>query len=142
MDIAGEVLANAANRTPPPKHMRMRGPHGETFTVAELSALENMGLDLDRLIEACRKRNADPHDVIARALSEAAEADRENTGMSLKAQADLAWKLVDKAVASKKALDIDANIKGTVQIGIIRFADIDTASMEASDVPASDVDGA
>lgn len=100
---------------PVDKHRRVRGKKGKRLTVDELSALEKMGLDLDRLMEACRKRNADPHDVIARALSHEAEADRENTGMSLKAQSDLAWKLVDKAVPTKRAVEHSGNAKDPVR---------------------------
>jgi len=103
MQSFGHILSNVIYSTPNPKHM-VRRRHGEALTVGELSALEKLGLDLDRLMDACRKRNADPHDVIARALSESAEVDKDNTGMSLKAQADLAWKLIDKAVPSKQSV--------------------------------------
>jgi hypothetical protein len=115
MQSFGHILANVQNSTPLEKHRRKRGPRGETFTVSELNALESMGLDLDRLMEACRKRKADPHDVIARALSEEAEADCDNTGMTLKAQADLAWKLVDKAVPSKRSVEHSGNAKDPVR---------------------------
>lgn len=100
------------------------------------------GLSLTRIMEACERRGIDPHEVIAIALSEDMRQQAESSGMTMKAQADLAWKLIDKAEPSKKALDIDANVKGTVQIGIISFADIDPASMEAEAVPASNVAGA
>ena len=54
-------------------------------------------LSIERLVAACLARNADPHEVIAIALSDEARLDQQETGMTLKAQADLAWRLVDKA---------------------------------------------
>ena len=61
-------------------------------------------LSLERLIAACLKRGADPHEVIAIALSDEARVDAKENGMTLKAQSDLAWKLIDKANPSQQAV--------------------------------------
>ena len=73
-----------------------------------------LGLELERLIAECLAVGADPHKVIALALTPEMRAMAETSGMTMKEQAALAWKVVDKANASKKALDIDANITGTI----------------------------
>jgi len=142
MQSFGHILANVQNSTPPEKHRRVRSGKGEALSVSELSALERLGLSLEGIVEACKeRRDADPHKVIAYALSDEARVNREETGMTLREQARLSFDLINKAEPSKKALDIDANIKGTVQIGIISFADIDPASMETEAVSTSNVAG-
>ena len=73
-----------------------------------------LGLELERLIAECLAVGADPHKVIALALTPEMRDMAETSGMTMKEQAALAWKVVDKANASKKALDIDANITGTI----------------------------
>lgn len=62
------------------------------------------GLSLTRIVEACERRGIDPHEVIAIALSEEMRAQAESSGMTMKAQSDLAWKLIDKAEPSKQAV--------------------------------------
>jgi hypothetical protein len=69
----------------------------------DLAALPK-DLSLERLVAACIKRGADPHDVLAIALSDEARLDASETGMTLKAQADLSWKIIDKAEPSKQAI--------------------------------------
>jgi hypothetical protein len=61
-------------------------------------------LDLDRLAEECKPYGADPIKVLAYALSEEARLDAKENGMTLKAQSDLAFKVVDKANASQTAV--------------------------------------
>lgn len=140
MNVRDEVLANVSTGTPPEKHRRVRDENGKSLTPSELSALERMSLSLEGIVKACKRWGADPHEVIARALSAEAEADAERTGMTLREQARLAWNIVDKAEPSRKAYDIDAQVKGTLSIGIVRFSD--TAPVAAEAVPTPDVDGA
>lgn len=140
MSIEREILANMQAATPPDKHRRVRDAAGNSLTTGELSALERASLSLEGIVKACKRWGADPHEVIARALSDEAEQDAERTGMTLREQSRLAWSIIDKAEPSRKAYDIDAQVKGTLSIGIIRFGD--PAPVGAEDVPASDVDGA
>ncbi len=98
-------------------------------------------LDLARISEKCKERGVDPADVIAYSLTPEAREASEKTGMTLYRQSDLSFKLVDKANASKKALDIDANVKGSLTIGIVRFSDINPAPVDPQAVSATDVDG-
>lgn len=88
--IAAHVLANKANSTPPPKHI-----FGKPV---------NRSLSIEKLIEECAKVGADPHKVLALALTDQARVDAKETGMTLKEQANIAWKLVDKAEPSKQAI--------------------------------------
>lgn len=74
------------------------------MSTSELRALDKLGLSLERIMEECRKWRADPHEVIARALTDEMREQAETSGMTMKAQADLAWKLVDKAEPSKQAV--------------------------------------
>lgn len=135
------LLANLIYSTKPPKHMRARDSRGRAMTNAELAAMPGL-LDLDRIAEKCKERGVDPADVIAYSLTAEAREAAEKTGMNLYRQADLSYKLVDKANASKKALDIDANVKGSLTIGIVRFSDINPAPVDSQTVSATDVDGA
>lgn len=61
-------------------------------------------LDLDRLAEECKAYNADPLKVLAFALSEEARNKAEKTGMTLKEQASISMRLVDKANPSQQAI--------------------------------------
>lgn len=83
------------------------------MTNAQLAAMPKL-LDLERIAEKCEEYGADPADVIAYSLTPEARAQAETTGMTLYRQADLSYRLVDKANASKKALDVDAKVTGTV----------------------------
>ncbi len=132
-------LAAVIASTKPPKHMRARDSRGRSLSNSDLAAMPKT-LEIERLIEECEKWGADPHEVIARALTDDARVNAEETGMTLLKQSDLAWKLVDKANASKKALDIDANIKGSLTIGIVRFSDLNPAPVDPQTVPAADVE--
>ncbi len=69
----------------------------------DLAALPK-DLSLERIVAACLKYGADPHEVIAYALTEEARIDAKENGMTLKAQADLSWKIIDKAEPSKQAI--------------------------------------
>ena len=71
-------------------------------TTGELSGLPK-DISLDRLVAACKRRGADVHDVIAEALTPAMRLD-EKSGMTMRAQAELAWKIVDKAEPSQRAV--------------------------------------
>ena len=73
-------------------------------------------LSIERLVAACLARNADPHEVIAIALSDKARLDQQETGMTLKAQADLAWRLVDKANPSQSSVKHTGDIKEPVRL--------------------------
>lgn len=137
---AQHLLANLIYSTKPPKHMRARDSRGRSLSNHELAAMPKT-LEIERLIEECERWGADPHAVIAQALTDEARQDSEKTGMTLLKQSDLAWKLVDKANASKKALDIDANVKGSLTIGIVRFSDLNPAPVDPQAVSTTDVDG-
>lgn len=73
-------------------------------------------INLDKLAEACERWRADVHDVIARALTDEAREEAERTGMTLKAQSELAWKIVDKLEASKKAIEHSGSEKAPVRL--------------------------
>lgn len=90
------ALANIQNSTPPPKHMTANK------TTGELSGLPKE-ISLERLVSACKRYGADVHDVIAEALTPAMR-ENEKSGMTMRAQAELAWKIVDKAEPSQQAV--------------------------------------
>lgn len=73
-----------------------------------MGAREN--INLDKLAEACKKRNVDVNDVIARALTEDALKNAKDSGMNEKAQAELAWRIMDKQEASKKAIEHSGDV--------------------------------
>lgn len=62
-------------------------------------------INLDALARACRKRKVDIHAILAEALTESQRENAQESGMNMKAQADLAWKIMDKLEASKKAIE-------------------------------------
>lgn len=132
-------LSAVISSTKPPKHMRARDSQGKTMSNGEIVNFPK-DISLDRLVAACKRRGADVHDVIARALTDEVLHD-DSSGMNIREQAKLAWQILNKVEPDKKALDIDANIKGSLQIGIVRFSDIDTEPVEAETVSASDVEG-
>lgn len=72
-------------------------------------------INLDKLAQACERRNVDLHDIIAEALLPEMRAD-EKSGMNLAKQADLAWKVIDKLEASKKATEITGPNGGAIQV--------------------------
>lgn len=73
-------------------------------------------LSLERLVAACLARGADPHDVIAFALTDEARIDAKENGMTLKAQADLSWKLIDKANPSQSSVKHSGDVKEPVRL--------------------------
>jgi hypothetical protein len=73
-------------------------------------------LNLERLVAECLRLNADPHNVIALALTEHMRNRAEESGMTMKAQADLAWKLVDKANASQQSIKHTGEVKQEVRL--------------------------
>lgn len=75
-----------------------------------------LGLDLDRLVAECLKIGADPHKVIALALTPEMRAMADESDMTMKAQADLAWKIVDKANASQQAIKHTGEVKQEVRL--------------------------
>ncbi len=107
--VMRHVLAAAANGTPPPKHMTAN------MTTDELANLP-AGLSLTRIVEACEKYRVDPHEVIAIALSDEMRAQAESSGMTMKAQAELAWKLIDKAEPSKRATEAKIEHSGSIEV--------------------------
>lgn len=88
--IAAHVIANKVNSTKPPQHI--------------FGHKVNRSLSIEKLIEACQEYGADPHKVLAMALTDGARDNAKETGMTLKEQANIAWKLVDKAEPSKQAI--------------------------------------
>lgn len=127
-----EIIANIRNATPPPRHMTTGLSSDELAKVPK-------GINLDRLLDACEAAGRNPMEIIALALSDEAREQRDQTGMTLREQSRLSWQIVDKAVPTKKALDIDANVKGTLNIAIVRFSDPDPASVAAAPLPDGDV---
>jgi len=73
-------------------------------------------LDLDRLAEECKPYGADPIKVLAFALSDLARADAKENGMTLKAQSDIALKLVDKANPSQQSIKHSGDVKEPVRL--------------------------
>lgn len=69
-----------------------------------------MGLTLEGVVEACRKRRVDPHDVIAYSLSEEARENAKETGMTLREQSRLSFDLINKAEPSKRAVETNVDI--------------------------------
>lgn len=61
-------------------------------------------INLDRLAEACERYNVDIHNIIAESLTPEMR-DNKDSGMTVKVQSDLAWKIIDKLEASKKAVE-------------------------------------
>lgn len=106
---------------------------------SQLAALPKE-ISLDRLVDACKKRGVDVHDVIARAMT--TEGLSEGSGINERWQANMAWNIIDKAEPSKKSLDVDANIKGDLTIGIVSFANTTAEQLAAATVSASDMAGA
>ena len=102
---AQHFMAAVISSTPPPKHIRARDSSGKAMTTEQLAKMPK-GLDLDRLMAECEDIGADPHKVIAYALTEMARMDAKENGMTLKAQSDLAWKVVDKANPSQQAVKV------------------------------------
>jgi hypothetical protein len=98
-------------------------------------------ISLARLVDACKKWNVDVHEVVALALTDAARMD-ESSGINQRIQAQMAWNIIDKAEPSKKSLDVDANIKGDLTIGIVSFANTTAEQLAAATVSASDMAGA
>ena len=133
-------LAAVISSTPPPKHMRARDSSGKAMSKEDLAALPKE-ISLDRLVDACKKKGIDVHQVIAEALSPEMRLD-EKSGMNMREQARMAWQIIDKAEPSKKSLDLDANIKGDLTIGIVSFASVTAEQLEAAPVPTDDVAGA
>ena len=88
------AICNIQNATPAPKHIRKRGYMGARETI-----------NLDELAKACEKRGVNVNDVIARALTDDALQNAKESGMNEKAQAELAWRIMDKQEASKKAVE-------------------------------------
>lgn len=97
-------------------------------------------ISLDRLVAACKERNIDVHQVIAEALSPEMRLD-EKSGMNMREQARMAWQIIDKAEPSKKSLDIDANVKGDLTIGIVSFKDITAEQLASEAVSTGDMAG-
>lgn len=99
------TLADFINATPIAKHDRAIDSKGKRLKMTndELSKLPK-GLELERLMAECLKWNADPHQVIAQALSAQERENAETSGMTMKAQSDLAWKIVDKSNPSQQAI--------------------------------------
>jgi hypothetical protein len=85
------AVTNIANSTPAPR----RGPK-----------VTRTDISLDRLAEACASRGVDINDIIAEALT----PEREES-MGFRQQADLAWKVMDKLEASKKAIEVEGGEK-------------------------------
>jgi len=102
------VLENVRSATPPPKHMTARGYMGNRTTI-----------NLDVLAQRCAERNVDVNDIIAEALT--IELREE---MGIRAQADLAWKIMDKLEASKKAVELGNNKDNPFTL-ILQSADLD-----------------
>lgn len=98
-------------------------------------------ISLDRLVEACKARNIDVHQVIAEALSPEMRLD-EKSGMNMREQARMAWQIIDKAEPSKKSLDIDAKVQGDLRIDVISFSNTTAEQLAAATVSASDMAGA
>lgn len=92
------ALRNLQTGTPPPRHMAVSGYTGKRETI-----------NLDLLAARCIERGVDVNDIIAEALTLAMREE-----MGIKAQADLAWKILDKLEASKKAIEHSGNAKAPV----------------------------
>lgn len=103
MITAQHLISNIQCNTRPPK----RTMPGEYTTRKDIS--------LDKLLEACEQRGADLHDVIALAMTKEARENKES-GMTLRAQAELAWKVLDKAEPSKQAIKSEVELSGEVQV--------------------------
>lgn len=133
-------LAGVISSTPLRKDQRARDSHGKPMSKDDLKALPKE-ISLDRLVDACKAKGIDVHQVIAEALSPEMRLD-EKSGMNMREQARMAWQIIDKAEPSKKSLDIDANVKGDLTIGIVSFKDITPEQLEAPSVSIGDVAGA
>ena len=62
-------------------------------------------LSVSKIIEACGKYGVDPNEVIALALTNQARDHAKETGMTLKHQSDLAYKVLDKHEPSKRSIE-------------------------------------
>lgn len=72
-------------------------------------------ISLERLAAACERRGVDIHDVIAQALTPEMQADT-TSGMTMKAQSDLAWKIVDKSEPSQQSVKHSGDKKEPVRL--------------------------
>lgn len=124
----------------PPLAYRALNAKGEFMDGRELRNMPKE-ISLVRLVEACAERGVDIHDVIAESLTIEMREDCEHSGMTMKAQSDLAWRMIDKIEPSKKAIDMNANINGKIEVAVIKFADIDPAQLEAAPVSDADMGG-
>lgn len=96
-------LAAVIASTKPPKHMRARDSKGRSMSNADLAALRTL-LELEEIAKECKEYGANPAKVIAYSLTDEARANAEETGMTLRVQADLSWKIIEKANPSKQAI--------------------------------------
>lgn len=77
-------------------------------------------ISLARLVDACKKRGVDVHDVLARAMT--SEGLAEGSGINERWQADMAWKVIDKAEPSQQAVKHSGDAEDPV---IIRYSSDD-----------------
>lgn len=90
-NIHGEVIANKANSTKPPK----RGYLGKRSSI-----------NLDALAVECERRNVNINAILALALTDEMRDQADTSGMTMKEQAALSWRIMDKLEASRKAVEI------------------------------------
>ena len=102
------ILTNIRNATPPPKHMTARGYMGKRTSI-----------NLDILAQRCAERNVDVNDILAEALTPEMRDE-----MGMKGQAELAWRIMDKLEASKKAVELGNDKSGAFTL-VLQSADID-----------------
>lgn len=77
-------------------------------------------VSISRLVEACKRRGVDVHEIFARAMSP--EALTEGTGITEKWQGEHAWKVIDKAEPNQQAVKHSGDSEEPV---IIRYSSDD-----------------
>ena len=95
MNIAREVLANAINSTPIPKHT-FRSP----------GYRPNMTFDTERFAKACEARGLDPADALIRLLM-----GRGQNEMKAKELADVYVKVCEYVYPKQRAVEHSGNVK-------------------------------
>lgn len=91
------TIADVINSAPLRKDERARDSHGKPMSKSDLAKLPK-DISLDRLVAACKRRGVDVHDVLARAMGP--EGLQEGSGINERWQAEMSWKVIDKAEPS------------------------------------------
>lgn len=113
MNVAKEVITNMQTGTPPPRPKPLKGFSEERF------------------VAACRKRKADPLDVLALCISE-------EGGLPLRMRGDFSARALRYLMAEKKAVEVRApdGIQVHHQVEVLIVDPANTGSTEVTAAPA------